>query len=139
MKLFLAHFRFSQAAAPAFFMISLLLGVIAVARPPKSHATVPCDTTALIAAVQTAVNASGAQVIDLTPGCTYTSAAVNNNGSSVDANGLPRIGNAVSLTINGRGATIQRDTSAPRFRFFQVLTGATLSLNDLTLSNGFTP
>jgi len=43
-----------------------------------------------------------------------------------------------ALTINGEGATIARDTSSetPAFRLFEVDPGATLHLNDQTLTGG---
>jgi hypothetical protein len=63
-------------------------------------------------------------------------------------NGLPQV--TGNLTINGHGATIQRATNAPAFRFFYVsgglsynsrsgngLPAGTLNLVNLTLSGGF--
>ncbi|HEX9004928.1 MAG TPA: LamG-like jellyroll fold domain-containing protein [Blastocatellia bacterium] len=42
------------------------------------------------------------------------------------------------ISINGRGATIERDAAAPFFRFFQVASGGELKLESLTLRNGKT-
>lgn len=42
------------------------------------------------------------------------------------------------VSINGRGAIIERDTTAPFFRFFQVASGGELRLENLTLRNGKT-
>jgi len=63
---------------------------------------------------------------------------VNNGGGTINANGLPVISNNVTLTINGNNATISRAGAAPRFRILQIAGGASLTLNDLTLSGGFT-
>jgi hypothetical protein len=52
------------------------------------------------------------------------------------ANGLPSITSA--LTVNGRGATIVRNTTAgaPRFRLFHVAATGNLTLNQVTLRGG---
>lgn len=42
------------------------------------------------------------------------------------------------ISINGRGATIERDAAAPFFRFFQVASGGELKLESLILRNGKT-
>ena len=52
---------------------------------------------------------------------TYTLTAVNNSDGGEGDNGLPAIVSASTagkLTINGNGATIERDSAAPQFRFF---------------------
>ena len=48
---------------------------------------------------------------------------------------MPTISNTV--TINGNGATLVRDNNAPAFRFFLVGYTGNLSLNNLTLFNGY--
>ena len=107
---------------------------------------VNCDVNELITAIAAAVSQGGTQVINLSPSCVYTLTAVN-NGSQPNQNGLPRVGNNVDLTINGNGATIMRSTTdgpssprsvPPNFRIFEVASGATLALNNLTISNGHT-
>ena len=80
-----------------------------------------------------AANADGqADTLNLFPGGVYTLTAVDN--SLAGANGLPAV--AGTLTINGQGATVQRNTApgTPAFRLFDV-SGA-LTLVDLTLQGG---
>jgi len=76
---------------------------------------------------------SGADVIELAKGATYTLDSVDNG-----INGLPAI--TTEITINGNGATIERSSAGgtPAFRFFLLNSGANLTLNNLTLSNGRT-
>lgn len=64
-------------------------------------------------------------------------AGVNNRANG--ANGLPVIvGNGGPLTIIGNGDTIERSTAknTPAFRLFWVQSGATLTLENLTLQGG---
>ncbi len=78
--------------------------------------------------------------IVLAPGAAYQLAAVDNYWFGPD--GLPPI--SAEVTIDGNGATITRSTAGgvPGFRFFYVSGGVaglpegSLTLNDLTLSNG---
>lgn len=124
--------------------ISLLAGLSA----RVSAVSVPCSATDLVNAVQAAVNTTGvptvegvaAQTLDLAAGCTYTLTTVNTGAGSFEGpSGLPVIKglpNAVSLTINGNGATITRLAGAPQFRFFTVISNNTLNLNNLSLTNG---
>ncbi len=58
-------------------------------------------------------------------------------GSTFDYgdNGLPQIN--TPITINGNGATIIRSGSAPRFRIFFITETGSLTINNLTLDNGF--
>ena len=92
---------------------------------------------AIVAAnTDTAIDAcpagSGADIIGLGVGETYTLTAVDNTTDG--ANGLPSI--TSEITIDGSGATIERDDAAPDFRIFHVAYGGDLTLNQLTLSNG---
>lgn len=120
------------------FLAVILFLVAAPAGAARSATIVPCNTPSLIGAISTAVTAGGPQTITLSAGCTYTLTTIN-NGTQVDTNGLPLITHTVNLTINGSGATIVRDPGAPRFRLFQVGTGALLTLSNLTLAGGYTP
>jgi len=90
-------------------------------------------------------NANGQNnTIELAAKSTYDLTAVNNFWYG--PNGLPAISDASggghSLTIDGNGATIERNASAPAFRLFYVsggldtLPAGQLTLNDLTLENG---
>ncbi len=99
------------------------------------------DTAGLINAVLCA-NSNGAgtnDVINLTSGTPYTLTQINNTDGGIGGNGLPPIASAAAegtLTINGNGATIQRDPTASGFRIFYLNTGANLTLDALTVSNG---
>src|SRR4051794_20724046 len=99
-----------HVVAVALITASVLAAISAFMQSSSAATNITCDTNALITAIQNAVNAGGTQVVDLASSCTYTLTTANNNGGTVDANGLPQIGNAVNLTINGHGAAIQRDT-----------------------------
>ncbi|MFE5861756.1 hypothetical protein ACFQ77_14545 [Streptomyces virginiae] len=102
---------------------------------PAHAVTVPCDTAALITAINNA-NLNVDTVIDLEPYCLYEVAAPYMAGAD---DGLPPITNANGVTINGRNATIKRVGSSS-FRLFEVGTSAVvpgnLTLNDLTVMNG---
>ncbi len=77
----------------------------------------------------------GLDVIELSPGVTYTLDAADNVGDD-GPNGLPLITSAI--TINGHGSTIARARTAPRFRLFEVAATGELELNHVTVTGGFT-
>jgi parallel beta-helix repeat protein len=78
---------------------------------------------------------SGADTIELTTDVTL--ATIDNNGTSGPGdNGLPLI--TSDITVEGAGFVIERDPGAPPFRFFQINSPVSLTLNDVTLSNGST-
>ncbi|WP_030385303.1 hypothetical protein [Streptomyces sp. NRRL S-241] len=113
-----------------------LTGVAAASAAVPAHAVaVPCNTAALIAAINNA-NLNVDTVIDLEPYCLYEVTAPYTAGAD---DGLPPITNTNGVTINGHHATIKRVSTAP-FRLFEVGTSATvlgrLTLNDLTVMNG---
>lgn len=117
----------------------LFIALAAIALPfarAQAMSDVPCDTTALVNAIQNAVNAGGAQSLSLAANCTYALTAVNNGTDTQDANGLPVIANNVNLTIVGNGATIQRDANAPQFRILQIAEGSSLTISFVTLRGG---
>jgi len=86
-----------------------------------------------------AANTNGqADTINLAPVSNYTLTAIDNSANG--ANGLPVIVNDVAgldLTINGNGATIQRNSASgtPEFRILQV-DNATVNVSNLTILNG---
>lgn len=92
------------------------------------------DTISLISAVTTGNNAGSPYTICLEDS-TYTFASSDNSGG-YGANALPVI--TGDITIIGNGATIERDITAPDFRFFHVENGGSLTLENLTLQNGVT-
>ena len=90
----------------------------------------------LIADINAANSAGGMNTITLAPGKTFTLNAVNN--STDGPNGLPVIAANNKLTIRGNGDTIARSKAPgmPPFRLFDVASGATLTLQNLTVANG---
>ncbi|MDQ6604352.1 MAG: hypothetical protein M3Z19_16630, partial [Chloroflexota bacterium] len=114
----------------------VLLPTLTVVRAASFN---PHDAATLIANIATA-NGNGADnTITLDAGVTYTLTAVNNGDpAAATANGLPVLSGTHTLTIVGNGATIARSAAGgtPSFRFFQINSGATLVLNNLTLANG---
>jgi hypothetical protein len=100
----------------------------------------------LIADINAANKAGGSNTIVLTAptASPYILTAVNNTTDG--ATGLPVISGgskkkvaADNLTIIGNGNTIGRTTvsGTPRFRLFDVASGASLTLENVTLQNGF--
>jgi len=88
-----------------------------------------CDSQELI----DALNAEE-DIINLNGTCTY-SYATKNNSNSFGSNALPVID--YDVTINGNGATIERDgTGGNFFRLFFVTYPGNLTLNDVTLLGG---
>lgn len=111
----------------------MFLFIVPVQKTQAADFTVN-DAASLIAAINTA-NANGeADLITLSANITLT--AIDNVGTDGN-NGLPVItadgGN--SLIINGNGFTINR-ASASDFRIIEIASGANLSLNNLTVSDG---
>ncbi|MEO8392801.1 MAG: S8 family serine peptidase, partial [Chloroflexota bacterium] len=91
------------------------------------------DVAGLISAINCANSTASNDVINLTG--SYPLVAADN--ATDGGNGLPVIlGGAGTLTINGNGATITRSAGAPTFRIMEVISGANLTLNGVTLSNG---
>lgn len=88
----------------------------------------------LVAAINVANVNTEADTINLASGSTYTLTAVDNVFVS-GPNGLPLIRS--EIIINGNGATIQRNAASPLFRVLQVDTPGKLTLNGLTVSNGY--
>jgi hypothetical protein len=97
--------------------------------------TIYVDNTVqgLINAINRANGLGGQNTIVLQPFCIYTLSTVDNETSDGD-NGLPQINS--SLSIKGYHAVIRRDPAAPEFRFFQVNSNSSLSLDHLTIENG---
>ncbi|MBL8131794.1 MAG: hypothetical protein JNL42_08040 [Anaerolineae bacterium] len=124
----------------AFFprIVSTSVDIGAVESCPTFPHTVPAgDSTDLIFSIACANLSPTDDVINLTPSA-YTLNAVHNlDPVGPGASGLPQIlpGTGM-LTINGSGAAITRDGAAPDFRHFVIVSGASLTLNDLILTNG---
>jgi hypothetical protein len=91
----------------------------------------------LVNAINTANGNGEADTLVLASGCAYTLTAVNNTDPDYGPNGLPVI--TSDITVNGNGSTIVRSSaSGTPFRIFQVNSGATLRLNNATVSGGYT-
>src|SRR5262249_30112208 len=115
---------------------------------PLEDRVVPANFTAatvpdLIGAMTTANQTADADTITLTPGKTFTlNAAIRigfENNSYYSYTGLPVIAPAGgSLTIVGNGDVIERSAAkgTPAFHLFMVDTGASLTLENLTLQGG---
>src|SRR5687767_6642577 len=140
-------------AGVAALVLALGLGPVATARAATitvADGVVAVDGTdgacSLIEAIENANNGAathadctagvaGADMIDLASNSTYTLTAAHNTTDG--ANGLPHI--STVITINGNGSTIARSSAGgtPDFRIFHVwANGSSLTLNQLTLSNG---
>ena len=90
----------------------------------------------LIADINAANLAGGVNTITLARGMPFTLTAVNNTTDG--ATGLPVISVNNHLTIRGNCDTNTRSTSpaTPAFRLIHVVSGAALTLENLTLANG---
>ena len=100
--------------------------------------TLPSSYTAatvsdLIADINAANAAGGTNTITLARSSFDLKAADNTTDGPT---GLPVIAAGDSLTIIGNGDVIQRGNGAPDFRLFDVGSGASLTLENLTLQNG---
>lgn len=94
--------------------------------------TVSADNVADLIYEIAHANCANHTIIELVEDGTYSLTSVNNT-SSYGANGLPII--QCAITINGNGSIIQRSTSA-KFRIFDVRSGGTLTLNNVTIRGG---
>jgi predicted outer membrane repeat protein len=88
----------------------------------------PTTVTDLIAAITDANGTSEADTICLTDS-TYTFTTAH-----IPLNALPAI--TSEITIIGNGAALSRQAGSPLFGFFEVNTGGSLTLDNLTLSGG---
>jgi hypothetical protein len=94
------------------------------------------NVTQLIADINQANSTGGSNTITLQANTAFTLTAVNNTTDG--PTGLPVIAANDDLTIVGNGDTIERSTAKgpPAFRLFDVVAGATLTLQNLTLQGG---
>jgi hypothetical protein len=90
----------------------------------------------LIADINAANLAGGSNTITLAACKMFTLTQVDNTTNG--GNGPPVIAAGNSLTIAGNGDTLARNLQpkTPAFRFFDLAAGASLTFQDLTLSNG---
>jgi hypothetical protein len=120
--------------------IVCVLIIVGVALTPTSVASaleidVACTANALVDAINAANQNNEAAILSLDEGCVYTLSAVDN---TIDgSNGLPSIGS--DIEIHGNGAVVMRATgeNTPPFRVLHVAGGGKLSIDRLTILNGW--
>ncbi|MGE7384879.1 hypothetical protein ACQKM2_05150 [Streptomyces sp. NPDC004126] len=126
----------SRRHVPA--VLALVAGALVAVPAQAAHAAtvqVPCSVPDLVKAINTANGTPRADTIRLARGCTYKLRAPDpvNPG-----NGLPVI--TSEITIDGRGATIERDGQGgevPRFRIIYVDKTGVLKLIRTTIRGGY--
>ncbi|QPP08029.1 hypothetical protein G4Z16_18305 [Streptomyces bathyalis] len=121
-----------SGAVAAAFGVGLSLAVLPTgSAKAAAGAHVRCnDITGLVNAINRANASPNAGRITLAPHCTYNLTTPDNADD-----GLPEI--TGNVTITGRDTTIRRAPSATQdFRILHVVSGGTLTLNSLTVSNG---
>ncbi len=96
----------------------------------------PCTNDWLIAQINLSNANPDITTIDLDSGCMYEFDEVD-NGTIYGDNALPVI--STPILIHGNGATITRSTveDTPEFRFFYIDSGGSLTLEDVTVTNGY--
>src|ERR1022692_1508945 len=104
------------------------------------YATVT-NVTQLIADINYANTAGGTFTINLQPNTTFDLITINGVDAFNSDVMLPIIGgpNVVNLTIPGNGDTIQRDPTNALYevRLIEVAKGSSLTLDHMTLQNGY--
>ncbi len=110
---------------------------------PSSYSA--ATVSALIADINAANKAGGVNTITLTAPATspYVLTTVNNASTTgtnpQGENGLPIIAANDNLTIVGNGDTIERGNVQAYFRLFDVASGGSLALDNLTITGGWAP
>lgn len=114
----------------------LLAGLLAAAPAAQADTgrTVPCDTNALIAAIN-AANSGGGATINLARRCTYQLTTASSPNPQLGDTGLPVI--TSRITLNGFRTTIAGNGSS--FRVLMVTGSGNLTLQGLTITGGNTP
>jgi hypothetical protein len=127
-----------MAAKNFAYILMPLVTICAVQSALATTITVACSgsgggSNGLIAAIENANSAPGANTINLTPGCVYL---LTTSYPLAGDNGLPPITGVI--TINGYGATIARSQPAGSFgfRILAVASGGNLTLNTVTIKGG---
>ncbi|MGH3283495.1 MAG: ricin-type beta-trefoil lectin domain protein [Streptosporangiaceae bacterium] len=125
------RYSFRIAAAGVIVAGAAAGGIVASGGAAAAAVAVPCDVPSLIAAISAANTTPADSSLSLSSGCVYSLTAQDN--ATDGGNGLPVITAAVSIA--GNGATITR-SSGTAFRLFDVASTGSLSLSDVTASNG---
>lgn len=97
----------------------------------QNASVVACSTTELVNAIN-AANLSPNSTVTLSPNCTYLFTTPTTSSEA-----LPPITGKVTV-IGGENTVIARSESAAMFRIFTVNNGATLTVKNLQIKNGFT-
>jgi predicted outer membrane repeat protein len=124
-------YSFRIAAAGVIAAGAAVGGTVALSGAAAAAVAVPCSSSSLISAISTANTTPADDSLSLTSGCVYSFTAADN--ATDGGNALPVITGSVSIA--GNGATITRSGSTA-FRLFDVASAGSLSLSDVTLSNG---
>jgi hypothetical protein len=110
----------------------LCAGVLGLSGAQPAHAaSIGCTVNDLITAIDNANANPDTTTIDLATNCTYTLTVPISDGS-----GFHGLEITTPVIINGNGATITRDSSAPIFRIFLVTSTGSLTVGNLAVSNG---
>ena len=100
-----------------------------------SFTEIPCYVPDLIADIEAANSEPDATAIDLDADCTYSLTAANAaDPDGYGPVGLPPI--ITPVTLLGSNTTITRDAGAAAFRLFYVTSTGSLTIENVTLSNG---
>lgn len=94
----------------------------------------PSDTSELINAINLANSTTEPDTINLSLNSTYELTTSNNDNGTYSKSGLPVV--TSEIVINGNGSTISRN-SVERFRILAVETAGKLTLNNITIKDGF--
>jgi len=94
----------------------------------------PTDTLGLINAINQANSNGTSDIINLSPNSTYELTTFNNDDNTYSKSGLPVV--TSEIVINGNESTISRN-SVKRFRILAVKTPGKLTLNNITISQGY--
>jgi hypothetical protein len=101
---------------------------------PFSIVIVPVDSVSELIDALANADCGDETVIEMDPGTPLYTLTDVYDSSFFGNNGLPII--ECNVTINGNGTTLTRSVNADPFRLFGVDSGATLTINDLALTNG---
>ncbi|MCG2692177.1 hypothetical protein L6272_05110 [Microgenomates group bacterium] len=99
----------------------------------KNFTIDPSDSLSLISAINEANSNNEADVINIATNSSYLLSKTDNLIYS--NTGLPVIKS--DIIINGNGAKIYRENSSEKFRIFAIQSLGKLTLNDITISGGF--
>ncbi|RBP52759.1 PPC domain-containing protein [Arenicella xantha] len=125
-----------RAATSGFYCGALKLSVLkSLCDGERRAACNVNEVGGLAEAISSAELTAGDDTLELASGCVYT--LETEEFSGFDSNlALQKLD--TNIVINGNGATITRSDTAPRFRILEIANGANVTINDLTISNGYT-